>query len=351
MLSFSDNPTTAIALLLLGSFAVSILYKTFFTPLRKIPGPSLARYTYLWLPWKVSQGRNHIFWRELHAEHGPIVRVGPNRVTFSDPDLLSTVFGAGSTYPKSDFYNSMQFDLNDGIKHSLPRPSKANLFSSRESSYHKRMKASVAQAYSLSFLTQLEPMVNECSEQFITKLRQVSKEGPLDLDKWLHFYAFDVIGMITFSKSFGMIEAGKDDFGLEDLFQGIAYNSVVGVVPGLHAWLLGNDRLLRFLNSFESIRESNPALKVRNVSTDYTYHLMKLTLTSFAGSLQSHALIQPLEKPSRRLHLLPPRHPIQQFCQALRRRHSRQPDDKHHSRKRHDFLHFNSLFLLPRQTP
>ncbi|WPB04014.1 uncharacterized protein RHO25_008658 [Cercospora beticola] len=61
-----------------------------------------------------------------------------------------------------------------------------------------------------------------------------------------------------------MLDKGRDDFGLDTHFDALVYMSVVGLIPGLHRWLIGNARLLKFLNSFQAFRENNIALKVRD---------------------------------------------------------------------------------------
>lgn len=279
------------AVLFTFSILASLAYSAFFTPLRKVPGPLLARFTNLWIAWKSGEGRSHLLWRELHAKYGALVRTGPKRVLFNDPELLATMYGAGSNYIKSDFYDSFQAEIKDGTENELPSPSRANLFSNPGVAYHKRMKAAVAPAYSLSSLKQLEPMVDNCTRLFVEKLKHFAYDSVVHLDEWFHFYAFDVVGMITFMQPFGMLEKGRDDFGLDTHFDALAYMSVVGLIPGLHDWLIGNARLLRFLNSFQSFRENNIALKVRDVSGRASVVTTFPNLLLKTGSLQSNALL------------------------------------------------------------
>lgn len=62
-----------------------------------------------------------------------------------------------------------------------------------------------------------------------------------DLGEWLHWYAFDVITSITFSNRMGFMEQEMDIEGIIAAIEGrLAYNSVVGEMPGLHQFLLGS---------------------------------------------------------------------------------------------------------------
>jgi hypothetical protein len=61
-----------------------------------------------------------------------------------------------------------------------------NLFSARDTAYHKFLKSSVAPNYSLSSLVQLEPLFDECSALFI---REMDKRAgtPIDLGSWVQW--------------------------------------------------------------------------------------------------------------------------------------------------------------------
>lgn len=75
-----------------------------FDPLRKYPGPLLARLSNLW--------RVYHFWRadlpiklfELHRKYGPVVRVGPNDLDFDSAAAIKSIYKAGKSMPKTDFY-------------------------------------------------------------------------------------------------------------------------------------------------------------------------------------------------------------------------------------------------------
>lgn len=61
--------------------------------LRHVPGPFLAKFTDLWLAWKIWTKTSPIDLQlDLHERYGPIVRYGPNRVLFSDPSAVPVIF-------------------------------------------------------------------------------------------------------------------------------------------------------------------------------------------------------------------------------------------------------------------
>lgn len=94
----------------------------------------------------------------------------------------------------------------------------------------------------MSSLLESEPGVDSCTALFTTQLSKFADQQiPVDLGSWLQYYAFDVVGEVTFSKKLGFLEQGCDVDNMMETIRGILiYSSVCGQVPELHNVLLGN---------------------------------------------------------------------------------------------------------------
>lgn len=68
----------------------------------------------------------------------------------------------------------------------------------------------------MSALVQYEPFVDNTTKIFLeqTESLYAQNERGFDLTRWLQFYAFDVIGEITYSKRHGFIERNEDVDGI-----------------------------------------------------------------------------------------------------------------------------------------
>jgi hypothetical protein len=112
-----------------------------------------------------------------------------------------------------------------------------------------------------------EQYVDQCTDIFIREMH--AREGtPVDFSDWLQYYAFDVIAALTFQRRFGFMEEGKD---VDDMIGGIwrilSYAGVVGQIPELHWWLLGNRKMMAFLIRLGLVDVSkNPLDKMMRVS-------------------------------------------------------------------------------------
>ena len=68
----------------------------------------------------------------------------------------------------------------------------------------------------MSALVQYEPLVDDTTERFLdqTERLYVSRGVKCDFAEWLQFYAFDVIGNITYSKPHGFVDRAEDVDGM-----------------------------------------------------------------------------------------------------------------------------------------
>jgi len=81
-------------------YLIASLRVAFKKGLRKLPGPFLARVSGLYRLSLVQAGKAPVEYRKVHEKYGPIVRVGPNHVSISDPAAIPQIYGIGSSYIK-----------------------------------------------------------------------------------------------------------------------------------------------------------------------------------------------------------------------------------------------------------
>lgn len=78
------------------------------------------------------------------------------------------------------------------------------------------MRRPISHAFAMSTLIDYEPYVDLTSIFFTSRLASLyAATGKIcDLGEWLQFYAFDVVGEITYSKRLGFLELAKDVDGI-----------------------------------------------------------------------------------------------------------------------------------------
>jgi hypothetical protein len=105
------------------------------------------------------------------------------------------------------------------------------LFNTQDEKLHRAMKKPIAGIYSMSNLVGFEQYVDSTIDYFFRRLEEAHDitHQPCDLTNWLQWFAFDVMGEITFSKRLGFLEKAHDvDNIISDLatsFQRISWVS------------------------------------------------------------------------------------------------------------------------------
>jgi cytochrome P450 len=140
------------------------------------------------------------------------------------------------------------------------------MFSIREPAQHQALRRPVAQKFSMSSIRAMEPFADQCTDIFLSSMRKM--EGQVvDLGDWLQWYAFDVIGAITFQRRFGFMDKQEDVLEMiGSIDASLRYAALAGQVPAVHKWLMGNKWVARFLAAQPFVKIPDPLRTIVKVS-------------------------------------------------------------------------------------
>ncbi|EXJ65883.1 uncharacterized protein A1O5_10859 [Cladophialophora psammophila CBS 110553] len=208
------------------------------TGINHIPGPVFASCTNLWRFFVVWGRRPELEHIRLHEKYGPLVRLGPRVLSVSDPAAIPVIYALHSGFVKSGFYPVQQTIAKGRRLYTM--------FSTTDEKFHAKLRRAVSNAYAMSTLVQFEPLVDSTILAFLEQLekRFADKPGPdgiCDFSRWLQFYAFDVIGELTYSKRLGFVDRGVDIDGIIGNLEWLLnYAAIVGQIPILDRVFLKN---------------------------------------------------------------------------------------------------------------
>jgi len=221
-----EHPYLFVCWALVVLVAGRALFNKYGRGISHIPGPLLASCTDLWRVFVVWRRRPELEHIRLHQIHGPLVRLGPRAVSVSDPAAIQVIYALNSGFVKSEFYP---------VQQTIARGRRLfTLFTSTDSAFHAKLRRAVSNAYAMSTLVQFEPLVDSTTLEFLNQLEKrfankPGADGVCDFGKWLQYYAFDVIGELTFSKRIGFVDNGGDvENIIGDLQWLLNYAAVVG---------------------------------------------------------------------------------------------------------------------------
>ncbi|KAI0477768.1 cytochrome P450 [Xylariaceae sp. FL0804] len=223
------------------SIALAYLIRNrFYHGLHRYPGPFLASLTEFWRLWDVYKRRPDITHQKLHAKYGDVVRLGPNTLSFADPKVLKSIYGLNKGFIKSDFYVVQQTTVKGR--------NLASLFSTVDNDFHAQFRRSVNSAFAMSALVQYEPFVDSTTRLFLAQTERLFAGEPdgCNFTEWLQFYAFDVIGEITYGKRHGFVEKNQDIDGIVQYLSSLfLYVAPIGQIPWLDLLFLKNPLYLK----------------------------------------------------------------------------------------------------------
>lgn len=100
--------------------------------------------------------------------------------------------------------------------------------------YHAKYRRCVNSAFAMSSLVSYEPLVDSTTDVYIERTKELflgANPPRCDFSRWLQYYAFDVIGELTWSKRLGYIEKNEDVDGIISFLQSfLTYAAKVSLV-------------------------------------------------------------------------------------------------------------------------
>ncbi|KAJ5813757.1 uncharacterized protein N7503_000507 [Penicillium pulvis] len=209
ILEKSDIPTTPnwslrlVAYHLLGVYSSMAFYRGALHRLNKFPGPFLARLSNFYVTFLSAKNfRLYEETQKLHKRYGDYVRIGPTELSISDPAAVKLIYSSQAKTQKGPWYNCIE-----------PRVS---LQTDRDKASHARRRKTWDQGFSSQALRDYEPRVVHYTAQLMQAIEKGLNE-PMNMTKWFNLYSIDVMGDLSFGRSFDMLADNEDKYFLNQL--------------------------------------------------------------------------------------------------------------------------------------
>ncbi|KIW90514.1 uncharacterized protein Z519_09161 [Cladophialophora bantiana CBS 173.52] len=264
-------PWVSLGLLAALSILYTTIYRLFFHPLAKYPGPLLARITGLYMVNQAIRCRDTYTRYELHQRYGKVVRTGPNELCFADAASIKDIYGQ-STEPclKAPYFY-------DGFT----LTGTSSVFSSTDRIGHARMRRLLSHGFSERGVLCFHDEIRIRIERYLSIMSQstptdANTESAIELHDLTHNLFLDITSQLSFGKSFDIL-IGRDPEGARDIETYFNISPLFGVFPVA--------RYLPF-GPFKAAREAQPRIIrfVRSCIDDFKVRLSQGT--SQAGLLR-----------------------------------------------------------------
>ncbi|KAM0705953.1 hypothetical protein Q7P35_007313 [Cladosporium inversicolor] len=218
--SGSDHLLTLLLSIVLIHITTTCIYRRYFHPLAKIPGPFLPAVTKLYQSY--FNCRYYLEIERLHQIYGPVVRITPDEVHIaSNSEDYEKIYHVGSKYAKSpNFYNAL----------CVPHSS----FGTASNEVHKIKRGAMNPIFARQKVLDVESIVQDKVAKVISRLENSTKdtrvgdESGVDLHHAFRAVSVDVASEFSFGTCYNFLD--KDDTGA-DFFE-----MARGIGPALYAF-------------------------------------------------------------------------------------------------------------------
>ncbi|KAI1811393.1 cytochrome P450 [Poronia punctata] len=204
------------ALYLLIPWALSLLiYQLFLHPLRKYPGPFLAKFTYGYGGFHAIKGRHDVNVFKNFQKYGRVYREAPNRLLFNSLEAIQ------------DIYSNPNITKGPAYRHST---AVTNMFNVRENAEHRRKRKVAGQVVSERALRSFSPVLKKEVDIF---LRQVLKADTVNMTLACNRLTVDIMAHLAFGADLKSQTEETNRFMPESLCGGLHMNNLYYTWPAV----------------------------------------------------------------------------------------------------------------------
>ncbi|KAI0128338.1 cytochrome P450 [Xylariales sp. AK1849] len=218
-------------LVLVLHILITAIYRLYFHPLAKHPGPFWARLTGIPSFWHTLRQDRHVWLWCLQQQYGPLYRYAPNGVVINTPTAFRAIAGPKGNVRKRNTYKLFQ-----------PWSHTSSTLQSIDIMEHGRKRKVLNHVFSEKSLRSFEPFVQANLERWCQLISQhiPAREGwsaSFNMASWATYLTFDIMGDLCMGKSFGLKEAENTKMshvidlleGIMILFQPISHSPLVPI--------------------------------------------------------------------------------------------------------------------------
>ncbi|KXH44303.1 cytochrome P450 3A19 [Colletotrichum simmondsii] len=193
-------PTWGTLALYLGLIGVAspiilALYNYYLHPIAHVKGPFIASISPIWLIRSVSGHRLNNDIEKVHAEYGPVVRIGPNELSFATEDALKTIHNPGP--------DGGHFTKQGTIESLLAKLIWAapNLLTTTDRTAHKRLRTALQPAFTAKALMEQEDIVQHHVNRAVESLGSKLQEGKMmSISDHVGKMIWSIVGDLSFGE-------------------------------------------------------------------------------------------------------------------------------------------------------
>ncbi|KAE8441145.1 hypothetical protein EG329_005828 [Mollisiaceae sp. DMI_Dod_QoI] len=208
----SQSVSTTLTLCMLAGalyIVAQSIWRLYFSPIAKFPGPKLAALTYWYETYYDIFCGGEYLWKikELHEQYGPILRINPHELHVSDPEFYHILYAGGINKRDRDPWHTASLALE------------GSMLASPKHELHRKRRGALAPFFSKESSRRLLPFLQERIDTMVRRLEEMKDtEKVVNLIQVLSAFSNDVVMEVCF---------GRHEHRLDDKDFDPSYHSTV----------------------------------------------------------------------------------------------------------------------------
>jgi cytochrome P450 len=168
----------------------------------------------------ITKGRPHEHIAALHARYGPVVRITPTQLSFTDPSAWREILGhrkqGQAEHPKDPVFHA---------------PFKGNIIGA-ERDDHRRFRRLLSHGFSAQAMMNQQPLITQYVDLLIQRLHENCHGGQqkLEMTSWYNWCTFDIIADLAFGEPFGCLQNSGYHPWVSAIFGAVKQNALMGLI-------------------------------------------------------------------------------------------------------------------------
>ncbi|PYH47859.1 cytochrome P450 [Aspergillus saccharolyticus JOP 1030-1] len=199
------------------------IYRLFFHPLSRYPGPRLATVTDWYVVYYAWRGDLHKQIQQWHGKYGEIVRYGPATLSFNSATAMADIYGVRANVRKTDGYAAL------GLSRRNP-----NIVTAVDKGVHGFKRRIMAQVFSEQNMRQIEGRLLDNISDFVSVLGSEADAArgwgpPKDVAHACTWLTFDIIADLCYGEDLNLLQS-EDMRWFPSVFRNIAQRAMMSLI-------------------------------------------------------------------------------------------------------------------------
>ncbi|KAI0902840.1 cytochrome P450 [Ustulina deusta] len=169
-------------------------------PLRKYPGPLLAKLSDWFAGFHAFKKDLHLEIFQSHQKYGPVVRLAPNRLVFNTVEAFQDIYQNGRVSKAYTYGNSVRNNVD-------------NVFTARDKDVHRAKRKMIAPALTERAVKSFEPSLMGHVATYLRQVLEASKNSePLNMTEKARHLALDIVTELSFGSPLNVQTSDENRF-------------------------------------------------------------------------------------------------------------------------------------------